>query len=405
MRFALLGTDGDGLALAWALAATGRHEVAAHTRVLPADVRARLGPGARLERDLEEVLADPAIDAVIVASPLPERAAELRRALQSERHVLCAYPSDATPDAAYEAAMIQRDTGCVLLPLLPGGLHPGLRRLAELVGRPGTGRLAPLGEMRLVEVEWSSPDVVLIGDTAGRNPSLPGWEVLRALGGEIAEVTAFTEGEHLTAHAPVFVSGRFEQGGQFQEALRPRQPGLVWRVSVTGSHGRGVLSPAPVGGLRLSWQNAEGVDQEEAWDGWDPWAALAAVFEEAVAGRAAGTGLSWQDAIRALELDDAARRSVQRRRATVLEHPEPTEEAGFKGTMTLLGCGLLWLFVLLLVLSVWWPVLGWLIAPLLLAFLGLQLFLGVARRKTEGEDRGGERGSSVEQDATTGSPR
>src|SRR5262249_54360610 len=67
--------------------------------------RARLGRGARLERALEEVLADPAVDAVIVASPLPERAAELRRALQSERHVLCAYPPDATPDAAYEAAM------------------------------------------------------------------------------------------------------------------------------------------------------------------------------------------------------------------------------------------------------------------------------------------------------------
>ena len=53
--------------------------------------------------------------------------------------------------------------------------------------------------------------------------------------------------------------------------------------------------------------------------------------------------------MRCLELDDAARRSVARRRASALEYQEATEEAGFKGTMTLLGCGLLWVSLLLLI--------------------------------------------------------
>ena len=84
--------------------------------------------------------------------------------------------------------------------------------------------------------------------------------------------------------------------------------------------------------------------------------------------------VSWLDATRCLELSDALRRSVQRRRASALEYQEATEEASFKGTMTLVGCGMLWAMILILVLSNWLPRLGWLILPLLVVFLALQLF-------------------------------
>jgi hypothetical protein len=75
-----------------------------------------------------------------------------------------------------------------------------------------------------------------------------------------------------------------------------------------------------------------------------------------------------------LELDDAARRSVERRRFSALEYPEANEEVGFKGTMTLAGCGLIWIILLVLILSIWIPALGWVIVPVLALFLGLQLF-------------------------------
>jgi hypothetical protein len=93
---------------------------------------------------------------------------------------------------------------------------------------------------------------------------------------------------------------------------------------------------------------------------------------------AAGGPLSWQDEVRCLELDDAARRSVGRRRSSLLEYPEATEEAGFKGTMTLAGCGLLWGIILLVILAhffppQWWKPLGWGIGALLVVFLGSQL--------------------------------
>jgi hypothetical protein len=83
--------------------------------------------------------------------------------------------------------------------------------------------------------------------------------------------------------------------------------------------------------------------------------------------------LSWQDEVRCLELDDAARRSVYRRRSSLLEYPEASEEVSFKGTMTLVGCGLLWAIILLAILSRWQPWIGWGVIPLLAIFLLLQL--------------------------------
>jgi predicted dehydrogenase len=401
MRFAILGNHSDGLALASALVATGRHQILVCTAAVPAEEPAQWGADARRVEDLEEVLADPAIEAVIVAGSPVNRPVQLRRALQSERHVLCVHPADQGPDTAYEAAMIQRDTGCVLLPLLPESLHPGLARLAELAasGELGQGRgRAP----RLIELERRSPGQVLIGGAAERKPALPGWDVLRRLGGEIAEVTAFAEREALSAERPVFLTGRFERGGLFQASFVPYQSGSRWRLSITGDKGQAelVFPEGWPGPALLTWSDADGEHYEENWESWDPWAPLVEVFEAAVAQRlpsndsnrqlgstavatARNWSVTWQDAVRCLELDDAARRSTERRRASALEYPEATEETGLKGTMTLVGCGLLWLVLLLVILAVWVPWVGWLIGPVLFAFLLLQVFLWVVSRSRE----------------------
>ena len=88
--------------------------------------------------------------------------------------------------------------------------------------------------------------------------------------------------------------------------------------------------------------------------------------------------------MRGLELDDAARRGVERRRSSVLEYQEASEEVGFKGTMTLVGCGLIWLVLLLLLASYWYPPIRWLIAGLLVVFLGLQfLHSSFPKRRSE----------------------
>jgi predicted dehydrogenase len=395
MRFALLGDHPDGLDMARALAESGRHELMVYSGPpVGAEYLRRWGLSIQQVGDLEEVLADPAIDALIVAGSLGDRPAQLRRALQSERHVLCLHPADQVPDAAYEALMIQADTGQVLLPLLPEALHPAVARLAELArpsGVPGHAEADGVGEQEgggpapiclLTMERWSTEQVLVEADAPGKRPGLPGWDVLRRVGGEVAEVSAFAAAEEVTAEAPLLLAGRFEAGGLFQVALVPQQSEPRWRLTLVAGFSRAELTfplgwPGPA---RLTWQDETGTPREQSWEGWNPWPALVEAFEAALALPKGGNGeesskapLSWRDEVRCLELDDAARRSVARRRTSTLEYQTATEEASFKGTMTLFGCALLWASLALLILSVWVPWLGWLIAPLFGVFLLLQL--------------------------------
>lgn len=419
MRFALLGDHPDGLDVARALVESGRHLLAVYSGPpVGAEYLRRWDVRPRTVGDLEEVLADPGVEAVIVAGSPADRPAQLRRALQSERHVLCVHPVDDSPDTAYEAAMLQIDARRLVLPLLPAVLHLGIQRLAELTHSEGPPRL--------VEVEYCAAEAVLVDhDTPGYRPSVPGWDVLRALGGEVGEVFAYAVTEELEPDQPFVLAGRFERGGLFQVTCVPNHPEPRWRAAVLGRYDRTELVfphgwPGPA---RLTRRDESGVVCEETWNTWNPWPAVVEAFEAALAVHQAARlphlgavgqptlasglvrpelaeavttaarpeavttreppplpagspivpPLTWQDAVRSLELDDAARRSVARRRASTLEYQEATEEAGFKGTMTLVGCSLLWGSLVLLILSRWFPWLGWLILPVFALFLGLQL--------------------------------
>src|SRR5579875_2355110 len=384
MRFALLGDHPDGVDMACALAECGRHQFVAYTTPLSAEILHRLGSAIRRISDVEEILADPAVEAVIVAGHAGVRPAQLRRALQSERHVLCVYPPDQTPEVAYEAAMICNDTGCVLLPLLPEATHPAIRRLTDFVHRKDSTN-SSIGGFRLLTMEREAEGEVLEGTwSAGHKPSFLGWDILRTIGGEIQEVSAFTQGETLREGEPVLIAGRFEAGGLFHVQLLPHQRQPSWRLRVIGKDGHvELLFPLGWSGPAiLDWRDAEGETHEEYWQHWDPWPTLIETFEQMLQ-RVSQTRPNWQDAIRALELDDATRRSVEKRRCSVLEYPEATEEVGFKSTMTLVGCSLLWGVLLLLLLSVWWPALRFLIVPLIVVFLGLQLLRYLVPRPGE----------------------
>jgi predicted dehydrogenase len=389
MRFALLGNHPDGLDMAAALVATGRHQIIAlASPSLDESQLTRLGANIRRIDDLEEILADPQVDAVIVASAPANRPVHLRRALQSERDVLCVYPPDPSPDLAYEAAMLQGDAGHVLLPLLHEALHPAMLRLVELQ----TLGQARLGRTTLIEMQHHESAAVLqVAGTREDKPSIPGWQILRTFGGEIAEVSAFAFAEEANADAALLTNGRFEKGGLFRAAFLPYQQQAIWRLTLFGEEGRAELHfPLGLAGPAfLNWVDQDAQPHEEAWDLCNAWPSMVLIFERAVAnpakamqgGKAPRPGeVTWQDAVRCLELDDAARRSIERRRANSMEYQEASEEVGFKGTMTLVGCGLIWVVLLLLIISAWVPVLLWGIVPVLALFLGLQVFRWIIPR-------------------------
>jgi predicted dehydrogenase len=373
MHFALLGDHPDGLDMSAALVATGRHELSIyHGPPAGHDTLRTRGLTPRNVADLEEVLANPAIKAVIVAGKLSVRAAQLRRALQSERHVLCVHPPDPSADVAYEAALIQADTQYVLLPLLPDAQHPAIVRLAEWLR-------ASDAPFRCLQMErWLTGPVFVEPRRGHGQPSFRDWTVLRALGGEIVEVSAFASGEEVMPDEPLLLSGRFEAGGLLQASILPSQREPRWRLQVLGSATSAELV-FPSGGQgpsRLETRVGDAEPRVEEWPAWDPWPEMVGVFETAVAAypRPTRTTVRWQDCVRALELDDAARRSVERRRASTLDFQEVSEAVGFKGTMTLVGCAMLWGLLLLLIAGNWFRPALWAIPILLAGFLVLQLF-------------------------------
>jgi len=395
MRFALLGDHPDGLDLARALAASGAHDVSVYCGpAMGLHSLQHHGVSPRVLEDVEEVLADPEIDAVIVASDLPMRRRHLLRALQAESHVFCVHPADISPDVAYEASLIQADTGRVLLPLLPMAFHPGFERLRQMAQKQ------PLPRMLEMEI-WSTEEVLIAWTPTNSKPSLPGWEVLRVIGGEIGEVFLQSTRTELSPGEPLTVSGRFASGLLFHANFMPRQAHAHARLSLVTTTGRASLHFAHgwPGPARLAYTDEEGQSRTESWDTINPWPALIQHFELAVLDgsvRRPQPGqpddanltknpphLGWPDALRALELDDAARRSLERGRASTLDLQEVTEEASFKGTMTLVGCSLIWLAVVVLIVSIWIPWLAWGILPVFAIFLGLQALRWVLPEKDE----------------------
>src|SRR5262249_26357934 len=132
--------------------------------------------------------------------------------------------------------------------------------------------------------------------------SVPGWDVLRRLGGEIAEVSALAASEEPASDEPLLVAGCFEKGGLFRALFLPSQPEPRGRLVIVGSQGRAELTFAQswTGPARLSWRDVTGELHEETWDAWDPWPAVIEVFEEAV-GKTESAAVGWQHAIRSLE--------------------------------------------------------------------------------------------------------
>ena len=319
MRFALLSDHSDGVNLARAAAASGRHEMMLYAGpIVGLQHLERHGLTPRLVADLEELLADPQLDAVIVAGDLASRPNQLRRALQAECHVLCVHPSDGTSILACEAAMIQADTNRVLLPILPMTLHPGVVRFAEMMRTGPAPRMPRDG------------DLVHRGSAARRGEQAWLARLGRAalLGGEIGEIFLHTSETELRPGAPLILSGKFVGSMVFQATYLPNQAEGRWRMSIVTTTGRASLLFAQgwPGPAQLAWTGDDGEERVESWGQFHPFAALLEHFEQAVYLAAlkkptpgqpaeevlttAPPQLGWLDEIRAVELDEAARRST-----------------------------------------------------------------------------------------------
>jgi predicted dehydrogenase len=97
--------------------------------------------GARVTADYEELLADPDLEAVVIATPVPTHYALARQALEAGKHVLVEKPPAMRGEEMDELVRMseERDLVC-----MPGHLllyHPGVLKLKELIDAGALGEV------------------------------------------------------------------------------------------------------------------------------------------------------------------------------------------------------------------------------------------------------------------------
>lgn len=402
MRVLLIGDHPDGLALVLALTAQGKHVCTAYA-----------GPAALLDalkvkgllpawvKDAEAALALKDIDAVVVADDLMHRPQLLKRALQSDKHVFCVYPPDLDPNIAYEALAIQLDTHKQLLPLMLGRLSPALQFIQQTTRQQRWGSLQHLelevGFPLTADLLAEKPNVPMpaakmrqvlkeLDRVWERHPLLHLWDVLRCCGVEVQELTALMgHGTELSPRERINITGRFQNEAFFQLLLQPlpaeHMPTLrcLWR----GNRGE------------WEWKAPHGLEGASTWESRCkdqpaeaaelPGCERTSLWNQYVSALEENQPLpTWTDATRCLELFDAVRRSVRRRRTIVLDYEAASELSNFKSTMTALGCGVLILCMVLFFATPTFPWLKYLIFPILLLYMSLQIFRYFARETPPG---------------------
>jgi predicted dehydrogenase len=141
---------------------------------------ARLHPQVQVTDDLDKVLADDELRAVVVATPAATHAPLARRALEAGKHVLVEKPlALATADAVQLATLADR-RGLVLMVGHTFEFVPAVRRMKELIDAGEIGDLLYLHSQRLnlgriqsdINAFWSigPHDVSIANYLVGRSP-------------------------------------------------------------------------------------------------------------------------------------------------------------------------------------------------------------------------------------------
>jgi predicted dehydrogenase len=98
-------------------------------------------PQARTTTNYEEVLGDPEVDAVVVATPAVTHYELSKRALEAGKHVLVEKPPAMNAADAEDLLAASESSGRVLMPGYLLLYHPAVRKVKELVGSGELGQV------------------------------------------------------------------------------------------------------------------------------------------------------------------------------------------------------------------------------------------------------------------------
>ena len=340
-------------------------------------------PGLPLFKDLDGALAAEGVEAVVVGGPDELRAEGLRRAAAAGFPCVVLHPPG--PDALpYDAVALSGfEAGAVVVPDLPGRLHPAFEALRRAVdGWPGL--IGPFRELRYERA-------VGPGEGGLRSHAFArAVDVVRALLGEVAQVTATGDPPEAGPDPTdgLVVQVRAESARRAEVRLRAAPKPGDGRIEVVGEEGTLIFEHAPdwsgPGRLyALVGDRVEPLDREGA-AGFDPRLAILDALSLPI-------GPTLLDGTRAMEAASAVGRALRRHRTVDLHHEEVSEAGNFKTIMISTGCLLLAAALVILPIALAGQAIGigatrylaYLIPPALVLFLVLQ-FLRLGIREAKG---------------------
>jgi len=375
MDFLILGDGTEERGWAKALAMRADHRVVAAFPGFP-----EILPGASTPSDLEAALATIGVEAVIVGGSPESRDEALRRAAASGFATICLHPPGINADPYYQVALSREETGAIVVPDMPGRLHPGVLRLREALAND------EVGAFRTLQIE--APGDPSHGDLASW--TFPRWvDLARVFLGEVESLTALGDPPGPSPSQTLTVQLRGPSGRLAEVRLHAAPPGTPARIAMTGEKGQLALEVASTWEGPSTITNSDG--SATALAAWDPREALLDVFSEAVANR--GVRPHLLDGTRAMELASAVSRSLRKSRSVDLNYEEVSETSNFKTVMTSVGCMVLLGVLVALPAALVGPALGigqtiyiaYAIPPILILFALLQTLRLVLRPKRKSE--------------------
>jgi len=365
MNIVILGNGPEEQAWADAIDASTEHRLIAAWPGFPD--RPEL-PG---RSDFDAALVVDDIDAVIVGGPIEERAESLRRTAVAGFACVGLHPPGSDADPYYQVALSRFETGAIVVPDLPGRLHPGVARFRA--------EAAQHDEPAELRIERTIENRSLF-DAFTRDVDL-----VRALIGEPTQIWAVGDPPGAEPTAGLIAQLRASDGRRAELRLRVGSDRPT-TIEAIGRDERLRLEAAGdwAGPTALHRIRAQADETLEEWPAWDPKTAILRTLGAARSDDALHPNLT--DATKAMELATAARSSLERGRTVELHEMEVSEAGNFKAVMTSVGCLLLIIVLVLMPLALAGPALGfqgtiyiaYLIPPLLIVFLVLQLLkLGI----------------------------
>ena len=370
MNFALVGYDESAVEFAKAAMEDGAQLLAVVEQ--SGDGISRIFPGAQLLQNVEQLAGVAKLDFVILAGDHAGRADRLRFIQKlTPIDLVFSIPLGDKADIYHELAIHAESARIRVLPLIRDAVHPIIARFQKELG-------STLGA-----VQWFESMHPLDLNVKGPSRFLDGWGWIRGLVGEIESVTATGSQPESPDADQVLVAVRCENGvlGN-QRWIRTADASHRWTLQT--QHGRVEFTASPhLEGALTVRSTVEGTTTEfhfepisfgKIW--WQNWKAL----------QADQSRESMLPAIRQMEIAVGVVRSLKYQRTVALDREEVSEEAVFKSIMASTGCGLVWVLILLAILvAAKVPYVGYTVLPILLMFLGFQLFGLVYRKKSNAE--------------------